>query len=154
VETTAHALLRDRRHWRGRMRGLVVAPSGDLELMRIPAPTDGKPIDMQTAYPCPRDTAGIAAGPGGAIFVADTAHDRILYVDVRCGTQSWLPGSADNTLNAPGHFTAPRGLAVDVSGLWIADSGHDCLQHLAFPQLEPHLAHPLRAPGAVAGHRR
>jgi phage tail-like protein len=148
--TTAHAMLRDRRHWRGETRSLGLTPDGALELMRIPAPVDGKAIEVPTAYPCPRERSGLAFGPGGSLFVADTAHDRILYIDARCSAQAWLPRADAHPRNAPGHFASPCGLAVDADGLWVADRGNDRLQHLAFPGLEPNLAHAVRGPAAIA----
>jgi len=150
VTTTAHALLRDRRHWRGATRGLGLTPDGALELMRIPAPADGKTIEVPTAYPCARERSGLAPGPGNSLFVADTAHDRILYVDGRCSARAWLPSADAHPQSTPGHFAAPCGLATDADGLWVADHGNDRLQHLAFPRLEPNLAHAVRGPAAIA----
>ena len=106
---------------------------------------------MPATYPCPREISGLALGPCESIFVADTAHDRILYVDGLCDARSWLPSDADRGSAAPGHFAAPRGLAVGARGLWVADHGNHSLQHLAFPRLESNLAYGIvHAPTSIA----
>jgi phage tail-like protein len=149
--TTAHAVLRDRLHWRGSMRGLTIARDGSLALSRVPAPADGKPIEIATSYPGERVISGLALGPCDSVFVADTAHDRILYVDGHDGARAWLPAHTDAALEAPGHFASPRGLAVAPDGLWVADHGHGRLQKLAFPRLEANSATTtVRAPTAIA----
>ena len=151
MNVTAHLALRDRRHWLGRWRGLSVDRNGDLCLARVPSPANGKALEVPASYPCMREASGIAAGPCGSVFVADTAHDRILFVEGLCGAQAWLPSIGDAGGDAPGHFAAPRGLAVDHEGLVVADEGHGALQRLAFPRLEPHLAwKTLAAPVSVA----
>jgi phage tail-like protein len=151
MKTTAHAVLRDGSHWRGSRRGLTVSAAGDLELMRVPTPDDGKSIDVPASYPYTREVSGLALGPCDSVFVSDTAHDRILYIDAHCGTRCWLPSHGDSSLEAPGHFSAPCGLAVGARGLWVADRRHASLQLVAFPRLESSLAHRLScAPGSIA----
>ncbi|WP_341890349.1 phage tail protein [Variovorax sp. YR752] len=151
MNTTAYAVLRDRGHWRGRLRGLAVQADGDLSLERVPAPVDGRAVDIPTSYPCARVVSGLALGPCGAIFVADTAEDRILFVDGLCGTREWLPMQGQPTVDAPGHFVAPRGLAVGAGYLVVADSGHGALQRLAIPRLEANLSlHAGGAPSSIA----
>jgi phage tail-like protein len=145
MNITAHAVLCDRRRWRGERRALDIGSGGELTLARVPAPADGKAVDVATVYPCARDVSGLALGPCDGVFVADTAHDRILFVDARCGEHAWLPSAQEPVLDAPGHFASPRGLAVGADGLLVADSGHQALQQLAFPALEPNLQ--LHAPG-------
>ncbi len=140
MDTTAHAVLRDRRAWLGTMRGLAVGRDGDLSLAGVPAPADGKALEWAVAYPCEREISGLACGPGGALFVADTAHHRLLYVDTRCGAQSWLPATGGSVLDAPGHFRSPRGLAVMPDALLVADSGHSAVHRMAFPGLEANFA--------------
>ena len=146
MNITAHAVLRDRRQWRGERRGLDIAAGGELTLVRVPAPVDGRALEVATVYPYRRDVSGLALGPCDCVFVADTAHNRILFVDARCGAHAWLPAAHEPVLDAPGHFASPRGLAVGADGLLVADTGHEALQQLAFPALEPNLQ--LRAPGA------
>jgi len=141
---TAHALLRDRRQWRGSLHGLTVdtdggAGDGELLLSRVPAPHDGKPVDIPVTLPYTREASGIAAGPCQALFVADTAHDRILYVDGRYGDQAWLPPSPAPA-GTPGSFRTPRGLAMARDALLVADSGNARVQSLALPQLEADFA--------------
>ena len=140
MATTAHAVLRDRGRWRGRMRGLAVQADGDLSLARVPAPADGRAIDIPVAYPYPRVASGLATGPCETLFVADTAHDRILFVDGQCGARAWLPARSEPVIDAPGHFDAPRGLAAGPDYLLVADHGHGSLQQLAFPRLEANRA--------------
>src|SRR3954471_23491114 len=100
---TAHAVLRDRRDWLGLRHGLVLDGDGNLTLARIPA-ASGKPVDIATSYPYPRQVSGIAAGPCASLFVADTAGDRILYIDGVCGTQAWLGAAGGELSDLPGHF--------------------------------------------------
>ncbi len=151
MPTTAHALLRDRLHWRGELRGLAIARNGDLELARAPAPADGKRVEIPVSYPYVREISGLAIGPCDAIFIANTAHDRIGYIDTQCGTQSWLPAVTHPAHDTPGSLAAPRGLAVGADGVWVADHGHHRLQHLAFPRLEPNLSsNVLASPTAIA----
>lgn len=133
---TAFTLLRDRYDWYGRKRGLAVQAGGALSLQRVPAPADGQPIELPATYPYARVGSGIAPGSCGALFVADTEHDRILVVDRR-GAVAWLPGRNQPVIDAPGHFSAPRGLAVGPDVVLVADQGHGALQSLALPRLEP-----------------
>jgi len=151
MPTTAHVLLRDRLHWRGELRGLSIARNGDLELARVPAPAEGKRVEIPVSYPYAREVSGLAIGPCDAVFIADTAHDRIGYIDTHCGTQSWLPAMTHPAHDTPGSLAAPRGLAVGPDGVWVADHGHHRLQHLAFPRLEPNLSsNALALPTAIA----
>ena len=138
---TAHALLRSRRDWLGTPAALEADADGNLRLARVPGPADGAAVDAGVALPYVRQASGIAAGPCNAVFVADTAHHQILYVDGLCGATSVIPrqGVADDL---PGHFDTPRGLAVSRDALLVADSGNDRVQQLAFPRLEAHLALP------------
>ena len=141
---TAHALLRDRRRWRGSLLALAIdtdggAGDGELLLARVPAPLDGKPVAIPVPLPYTREVSGIAAGPCQALFVVDTAHDRLLYLDGRCGARAWLPPSPA-AAGAPGSFRSPRGLVLAADALLVADSGNARVQALAFTQLEAHLA--------------
>ncbi|GEM_PF-3337793 len=142
---TAHALLRDRGQWRGAASGVApaagdAAGSGDLVLARVPAPADGKPVVVATPLPYTREVSGIAVGPCDALFVADTAHDRVLYIDGLCDAQVWLPARSSAWADAPGQFKRPRALACAADALLVADSGNARVQSLAFPRLEAHVA--------------
>jgi len=142
---TAHALLRDRREWRGALSGLSPSPDdaagdGDLVLARVPAPADGKAVVIAGTLPYVREVSGIAAGPCHALFVADTAHDRLLFIDSMCSSRAWLPPAPVTWAGAPGTFRTPRGLACAAEALLVADSGNTRVQSLAFPGLEAHVA--------------
>ena len=143
---TAHALLRDRREWRGALSGVAAAAAdsaagdGDLVLARVPAPADGKAVAISATLPYAREVSGIAVGPCNALFVADTAHDRVLFIDGVCDAQSWLPARPAAWSDAPGQFKTPRALACAADALLVADSGNARVQRLAFPQLEAHVA--------------
>jgi phage tail-like protein len=137
---TRHQLLRDRRQWLGNRSGLATDRDGDLLLARVPAPSDGRPIDLATNYPYVREVSGLALGPCDAVFVADTAHDCVLYVDGLCATQAWLPPRDGGPADAPGHLRAPRGLALTADALLVADSDNARVQGFALPRLEAHIA--------------
>ncbi|MBB5429113.1 phage tail-like protein [Paraburkholderia sp. JPY158] len=136
---TAHALLRDRHHWRGSTLGVAPDDDGDLALARIPAPADGKGVSIATSLPYTREVSGIAAGPCQALFVADTAQDRLLFIDGQCNAQAWLPPAPVNWTGAPGTFKTLRALACAADALLVADSGNARIQSLAFAQLEANL---------------
>jgi len=136
-DATAHAVLRDRRHWQGTLAGLSIDRDGALQLVRVPAAIPA--VDLGASYPCAREASGLALGPCEAVFVADTAHDRVLFEDGLCGTRVWLPPRSHSVIDAPGHFCTPRGLAVQVDALLVADSGHHRVQSLALPAFEAHL---------------
>jgi phage tail-like protein len=140
---TAHALLRDRARWRGEASGVTPAAadsagSGDLVLERVPAPANGKAVSIATPLPYLRQPSGIAAGPCQALFVADTEHDRVLFIDGLCCSRAWLPSFPPSWPGMPGSFRRPRGLACASQALLVADQGNARVQGLAFPQLEPH----------------
>lgn len=133
---TRHQLLRDRRAWLGARHGLAIDREGALQLARVPAPADGRAVDIVVPYPYAREVSGLATGPCEALFLADTAHDRVLFIDGLCGSQAWLPPAVSAWADAPGHFRAPRGLALGADALQVADSGNARLQSLARPGLE------------------
>jgi len=136
---TRHLLLRDRRDWLGSRSGLELDRDGALTLARVPAPAGGKPIEVAVALPYVREASGIALGPCDAVFIADTAHNRVLYVDSLCRSESWLSGDGVAG-SAPGQFDRPRGLAFSLDALLVADSGSARLQHLSLPALEANRA--------------
>lgn len=102
---------------------------GALTLLRVPGPADGKAVEIAVSYPAPREVSGLALGSCDRVFVADTAHDRVLLVEPQCDARTWLTG-----------FREPRGLTLDDESLWVSDSGHQRLQSLALPALEAHWA--------------
>jgi phage tail-like protein len=126
---TQHALLRDRRRWLGNASGLAIDRDGAFMLLRVPGPSDGKPVEIASSYPAPREVSGLALGPCARVFVADTAHDRVLLVEPQCKSQAWLHG-----------FKSPRGLTLGDEALLVADSGHQRVQGVALPALEAHWA--------------
>jgi phage tail-like protein len=154
MQPTRHFLLRDRRRWHGKLAGLAVDRDGVLTLASMPAPVDGRRIQITTALPTVREVSGIAAGPNEAVFVSDTTNHRVLFVDGACAARVWLPlhGGAGS---APGQFSSPRGLALNADALLVADEGNSRVQHLALPALEAHLAWSAWArPVAVAVDRK
>lgn len=149
---TRHLLLRDRRHWLGELSGLTMDADGNLTLLKVPAPADGKAIELPPPYG--PDASGIAASPCGGVFVADTEHDRIVYIDGYCQSRAELPASG-GAGDGPGQFRAPRGLALASDALRAADSGNGRVQSLALPALEAHLAWPAGAwPTGLATDRQ
>lgn len=146
-QPTQHLLLRDRQRWLGQRRGLAVDADGVLSLARLPGPADGRALTVATPMPQPREVSGIALGPCDAVWVADTAHNRVWFEDGLCGDRVALPVSACAGAalppGLPGHFASPRGLAFNGEALWVADSGHGRVQGLAVPDLAPYLAWPV-----------
>ena len=136
---TRHWLARDRLDWSGERSGLAVDAGGALALAALPGTADHKAIAVATALPAVLEPSGLAFGPNGALVIADTSGDRLLYRDGACGMDAWLPpcGGAGR---APGQFNRPRGLAFSHAALLVADSGNGRIQHLAIPELEPYLA--------------
>ena len=129
MDATRHILLRDRRDWLGKWSGLAVDRDGALTLARVPGPADGKAIDVAIKYPYEREVSGIALGPCDAVFVSDTAGDRVLFIDGLCDARAWIGG-----------LGKPRGLAFTAQALLVADSGQGRVQHYALPALEANLA--------------
>ena len=92
--STRHALLRDRQHWEGARTGLAIDRDGGLTLAAVPAPGDGRAVSIATPLPAAREVSGIAAGPNGAVFVSDTEHHRLLFVDGACARPPNAAGRA------------------------------------------------------------
>ena len=62
------------------------------------------------------DPYGVAAGPGGAIWAADTGHDRIVE----------FSQAGRLIISVGGGLDQPEGIATDAAGhVWVADTGHD-----------------------------
>ena len=130
---TRYQFVRDRKAWDATLVGVERDVDGNLTLARLPGPSDGNAVEL--APPWTSNPSGIAAGPCNAIFVADTEHNRILFVDGLCNATAWLP-STTTAGAALGQFNQPCGLAVTRDGLWVADSGNGRVQRFAFPALE------------------
>lgn len=134
---TRHLQLRDGHHWIGRLSGLEADRDGALRLIAVPGPADGHPVELPPPYDL--GASGIAAGPCDSLFVADTEHHRVRYIDTFCDASAWL-GADQVDPSTPGNYAAPRGLLVSGEDLLVADSGNRRVQSLTFPALEPHLA--------------
>lgn len=135
-EPTRYLFVRDREAWDASLVALEPDSDGNLTLARLPGPADGRPVDLPA--PWTPDPSGIAVGPCAAVFVADTIHNRVLFVDGTCAARAWLPATTTPGA-APGQFDHPRGLAVSTDGLWVADTGNRRIQRFGFPGLEPDL---------------
>src|SRR6185437_3797717 len=96
---TRYQFLRDRRSWEASLVALEPDADGNLHLAALPGPADGVGVTMPGPY-APA-ASGIVAGPCGAVFVADTEGNRVLFLDGLCNAQAELRG-----------FAAPRGLAI------------------------------------------
>ncbi len=113
---TRHQLLRDRRHWLGAMQGLQADADGTLRLAAVPG--CARAIHIDTSLPIPREVSGIVCGPNGAVFVADTAHDRIVWIDGACGSRVNLPpGVAAAAPGAAGSAPGAAGSAPGAAGV-------------------------------------
>jgi phage tail-like protein len=131
-----YAFARDREAWEGVRTALEPDADGWLTLAPLPGPADGDDVDLPAPYDL--GASGIAAGPCGFVFVADTAHDRIVIVDRHCGgKRSWLAAEA------------PRGLAASDTALAIAESGKARVRTLAFPALDVHAVLQVTSAGAL-----
>lgn len=134
---TRYAVLRAGRTWDGVTDShLQAMPDGVLTLARVPGPVDGQAI----AVPGPYDVApsGLAVGDCNDLYIADTAGNRLVWIDGLCGARMVLPGH-DGAGAAPGQFNAPRGLLIGPpGGLYVADSGNGRLQRFRLPTLEVH----------------
>jgi phage tail-like protein len=152
-EFTRYQFVHDREVWDAALVALERDGDGNLTLARLPGPADGQAVDLPGPWAV--DPSGIAAGPCAAVFVADTDHNRVLFVDGTCAARAWLPATTMAGM-APGQFDHPRGLAVSADGLWVADTGNRRLQRFGFPELAPDLdvAGGLQQPTGVATDSR
>jgi phage tail-like protein len=135
-ENTRYQFVRDREEWDATLVGVEPDRDGNLTLARLPGPADGNAVDLPPPWIV--EPSGIAAGPCAAVFVADTEHNRVLFVDGLCEARAWLP-TTTAAGSTPGQFDHPRGLAATREALWVADSGNQRVQRFAFPALEPDL---------------
>jgi phage tail-like protein len=131
---TRYQFVRDRRDWDAALVGLEADADGALMLARMPGPPGGTAVTLPPPYDL--GASGVAAGPCGAVFIADTQADRVVFLDGLCGARSELRS-----------LSRPRGLAVGPDCLLVADTGDARVQRFAFPALEPNLdfeglAHP------------
>lgn len=127
---TRYQFVRDRRKWDAVLTGLEADSDGNLKLASLPGVSGGN----ATVFPPPwtAQPSGIATGACGAVFVADTANNLILFVDGLCAAQAKIPG-ADSGFPL---FQGPTAVAAADDGLWVADSGNARVLHFAFPALE------------------
>lgn len=121
-------------------RGLAVAPDGSLYVAdsrnhRIQKfSPDGAFITSWGGYAAQdsgdapggtfNEPWGVAVGPGGFVYVADTWNHRIqkFSADGKFITMWGSPGLAEE----PDHFWGPRGIAVDEKGLvYVTDTGNN-----------------------------
>lgn len=154
---TAGPGYRDGEAWEARFSGpsaLAVAPNGDVlvadtrnhRIRRVrpdgrvstfaggadPGGSGGR-SDGPAAQALLRFPAGIAAGPDGAVYVADTGNHRICVI--RDGQLKTLAGSGEpgrkDGAGAAAQFNAPGPLAVVGTSVWVSDVGNALLRQIA-----------------------
>jgi tripartite motif-containing protein 71 len=122
------------------MRGAAVAVAALLLLVAnispasatAPAPTyagqiggNGPGVEPghATTYP-----GGVAVGPDGTIYVADTGNDQVEAIDGTSGAVLWRVGSRG--VKPPGNFNNPRDIAYLNGLLYVDDEGDKQVQVL------------------------
>ena len=136
---------------------LFVADSGNNRVLRFPRPVnqvgritaDGvigqvdfaSTVSAVVTASSLRGPRGLAFGPDGDLFVADTGNSRVLEFTainrpaVRVYGQPNFTSSAASTLVSAQTLTAPQGLAVDAAfNLYVADTGANRV--LIFPNTQ------------------
>jgi|SRR5437868_6251308 len=97
-ESTRYQFVRDREAWDAILVALERDGDGNLTLAQLPGPADGQAVYLPG--PWAADPSGIAAAPCAAVFVADTDHNRVLFVDGSCAARAWLPATTTGRLGA------------------------------------------------------
>jgi phage tail-like protein len=135
-EPIHYQFVRDRQEWDATLVALERDTDGNLTLAQFPGPTGGTAIDLPPPYAL--DASGIAAGPCNALFISNTNNNCVVFRDGLCEARAQIPAVAA-VGSALGQFDHPRGLAVAVDGLWVANSGNGRVQRFDFPTLELNL---------------
>lgn len=132
-QKTLYAVLRDGLNWDAATTGLQLAPDGTLTLAAVPGAADGQAIILPAPFDAP--ASGLAIGSCGDRYIADTANNRVIWLDGVCNARIDVPSSA-GTGSAPAHFREPRGLYASATDLYVADSGNGRVQVFRLPTLE------------------
>ena len=104
-------------------------------------PPTANPWCLATPLPYTREASGIALGPCQAVFVADTAHDRVLLH--RRPVRRAGPGCRRTPgawSDAPGQFKQPRGLACGERRAAGGRQRQRARAEPGVPRLEAHVA--------------
>ena len=90
-------------------------------------PENEKPDDTPLLFP----GKVLADGPGGRLFIADTAHNRLVISDLEGKDArpvgSGLPGLVDGTYSSAG-FNRPQGMCLVGETLYVADTENHALR--------------------------
>src|SRR5579863_1375755 len=129
-----YAVLRDLRLWEPiTFTGLQPQADGSLVLARVPAPANGQTISL----PPPHDAemSGICMDAHNDMYLSATAANQVIRIDNICSGRTVVPACND-TASGTSQFLSPRGLLAIGDTLYVADSGHGCIQLLHLPSLE------------------
>jgi hypothetical protein len=115
-------------------RPLPAAPSGEGEPAQAKILAGGPEAgfaDGPAASARFSSPAGVAAGPSGDVFIADTGNQRIRKLDSH-GNVSTLAGCGPDASSRSVCFDTPTGIAVDAAGIvYVSDSGHNRIRSIA-----------------------